>query len=102
MNRTEKAVLSAMDVIKAGMANGASDDELKDARNLHRRAQMRWDFVSAENSMGFHSPQEAARVLGDAIDYARQSEIAGYKVLNAHGVKDVSLGLEPGSFTAAH
>jgi len=26
--------------------------------------------------MGFHAPQEAARVLGEAIDYARQGQIA--------------------------
>ena len=26
--------------------------------------------------MGFHAPQEAARVLGEAIDYARQGQVA--------------------------
>ena len=26
--------------------------------------------------MGFHAPQEAARVLGEALDYARQGELA--------------------------
>ena len=26
--------------------------------------------------MGFHAPQEAARILGEAADYARQGEIA--------------------------
>ena len=26
--------------------------------------------------MGFHAPQEAVRILGRAIDYARQGEIA--------------------------
>jgi nitrite reductase (cytochrome c-552) len=36
---------------------------------------MRWDFVFSENSTGFHSPQEAARILGDAIDFARQAQI---------------------------
>ncbi|MGH7179214.1 MAG: ammonia-forming cytochrome c nitrite reductase subunit c552, partial [Tepidisphaeraceae bacterium] len=25
-----------------------------------------------ENSMGFHAPQEAARILGESIDYSRQ------------------------------
>jgi formate-dependent nitrite reductase cytochrome c552 subunit len=25
--------------------------------------------------MGFHSPQEALRVLGDSIDFARQAEL---------------------------
>ena len=31
-------------------------------------AQWRLDFVAAENSMGFHAPQEMARILGEAID----------------------------------
>jgi nitrite reductase (cytochrome c-552) len=26
--------------------------------------------------MGFHAPQEAARVLGEAADYARQGQVA--------------------------
>ena len=34
------------------------------------------DFVNAENSMGFHAPQEAARILGEAIDYGRQGQVA--------------------------
>ena len=46
------------------------------ARALQRKAQWRLDFIAAENSMGFHAPQEAARVLAEAIDYARQGEIA--------------------------
>ncbi len=29
--------------------------------------------------MGFHAPQEAARVLGEAIDYARQGELAALR-----------------------
>ena len=35
----------------------------------------RLDFVAAENSMGFHAPQEAARILAEAIDLARQGQI---------------------------
>ena len=46
------------------------------ARGSHRKAQWRLDFVAAENSMGFHAPQELARILGEAIDYARQGEMA--------------------------
>jgi nitrite reductase (cytochrome c-552) len=26
--------------------------------------------------MGFHAPQEAAKVLGEAADYARQGQVA--------------------------
>ena len=36
----------------------------------------RLDFIAAENSMGFHAPQEATMVLGEALDYARQGELA--------------------------
>lgn len=78
MQRAEKAIVAAMDVIKQAIAAGASEKDLEKARNLHRKSQLRWDFISAENSMGFHSPQEAARILADAIDLARQSQIAAY------------------------
>ncbi|MHB1131248.1 MAG: ammonia-forming cytochrome c nitrite reductase subunit c552 [Chloroflexota bacterium] len=76
MVRAEGAIVAAIDAIKAAMAAGVPDDRLAEARNLHRRAQLRWDFISAENSMGFHSSQEAARILAAAIDYARQAELA--------------------------
>jgi nitrite reductase (cytochrome c-552) len=46
-------------------------EQLAEAQALQRKAQWRLDFISAENSMGFHADQEAARILGEAIDYAR-------------------------------
>lgn len=79
MVRAETAIVAAQDAIKTAMALGLADSALQNARDLHRQAAMRWDFVSAENSMGFHSPQEAARILGDAIDYARQAELAAVR-----------------------
>ncbi|HEY3296830.1 MAG TPA: ammonia-forming cytochrome c nitrite reductase subunit c552 [bacterium] len=85
LKRAENAIIAAMDGIKAAMAMGATDAELDVPRALHRRAQMRWDFVNAENSMGFHSGQETARVLGDATDFGRQAELAAFRVLIAHG-----------------
>ena len=54
---------------------GLNDEALKPARELQRKAQWRVDFINAENSMGFHAPQEAARLLGEAIDFARQGQI---------------------------
>jgi nitrite reductase (cytochrome c-552) len=81
MKRAESALVAAMDGIKAAMAAGVPDGKLAEARDLHRRAQMRWDFISAENSMGFHSPQEAARVLGDSIDFARQAQLSAQRAL---------------------
>ena len=34
------------------------------------------DFIEAENSMGFHADQEAARVLGNALNFVRIGEAA--------------------------
>lgn len=85
LQHAEQALLAAMDGIKAAMDAGVPDDRLAEARRLHRRAQLRWDFISAENSMGFHSPQEALRILGDATDYARQAELAAYRALIEQG-----------------
>jgi nitrite reductase (cytochrome c-552) len=65
-----------LDTLKAARAAGATDEQLGPARALHRKAQWRLDFVAAENSMGFHAPQEAARLLGESIDYGRQAQIS--------------------------
>lgn len=90
MDRSEVAIIAAIDAIKAAIAAGATDAELEECRKLHRKAHIRWDFVSAENSMGFHSPQEATRMLGDAIDFARQAELSATKLLAKHGKLDVA------------
>ena len=79
MQHAEKALLAAIDEIKAAITAGVPEAALAPARDLHRRAQMRWDFIAAESSMGFHSPQEALRVLGDATDLARQAQLAAYQ-----------------------
>ena len=50
-------------------------NELAKARDLQRRAQWRLDFIYAENSMGFHASQEAARILAEAIDFSRQGQL---------------------------
>ena len=62
-------------------AAGATDEELAEARDFHRKAKMRWDFISSENSTGFHSPQEAARVLGDAMNFARMAQLSAERLL---------------------
>jgi nitrite reductase (cytochrome c-552) len=51
------------------------DPKLKELGELQRASQWRLDFVAAENSMGFHAPQEMARILGESIDMSRQAEV---------------------------
>jgi len=70
------AVVELIDDLTDAKEAGTSTETLDNARALQRRAQWRLDFVSSENSMGFHAPQEAAKVLGEAIDYARQGQLA--------------------------
>ncbi len=59
------ALVGLIDDLKAARAAGKSDTDLKTALYLQRRAQFYFDFIEAENSTGFHAPQEAARVLGN-------------------------------------
>jgi nitrite reductase (cytochrome c-552) len=54
----------------------ATPNQLAQARDAQRRGQFMIDFIMSENSMGFHAPQEAMRVLGDAINICRSGQIA--------------------------
>jgi nitrite reductase (cytochrome c-552) len=76
MQRGGVAIVALIDAIVAAKKQGASEAQLQPALELQRKAQWRLDFIAAENSMGFHAPQEAAKVLGEALDYARQGEVA--------------------------
>ncbi|MBL8164093.1 MAG: ammonia-forming cytochrome c nitrite reductase subunit c552 [Anaerolineae bacterium] len=76
----EDALLDAIAAIKTARDAGATDEVLTDALYLHRRASLRWDFVSSENSTGFHSPQESARILAASIDFARQAELLAVQI----------------------
>jgi nitrite reductase (cytochrome c-552) len=71
---SEDAVLALIADIEKAKQSGATDEQLKAARDFHRKAQWRLDFVAAENSMGFHAPQEALRILAEAIDFSRRGQ----------------------------
>lgn len=80
LQRGGAAIVDLIDAIVAAKGAGASDEQLAPARAFQRQAQWRLDYIAAENSMGFHAPQEAARVLGEAADFARQGQIAAIRV----------------------
>jgi nitrite reductase (cytochrome c-552) len=75
-NRAMDALVALIGDIKGAAAAGRSDADLAKARDFQRKAQFFLDFAEAENSTGFHAPQEAARVLGESIDFARQGQVA--------------------------
>ncbi|MEP9411830.1 MAG: ammonia-forming cytochrome c nitrite reductase subunit c552 [Candidatus Brocadia sp.] len=80
MSRAEVALIALIHDLQQAQEFGIPSEQLKSAQALHRKAQWRLDFVAAENSMGFHAPQEAARILGEAIDYARQGQLEVLKL----------------------
>lgn len=69
------ALMAFIDNLKAARNNKVSEEKLKQAQNYQREAQFLIDFVEAENSTGFHAPQEAARLLVDALDKIRKGEL---------------------------
>ncbi len=75
MDRAEAATFALVQAIAAAMEAGATDEQLTEPRQMHRKAQWRLDYVYAENSLGFHADQEATRILGESIDYARQGQV---------------------------
>ena len=76
LQRAGAALMAQLDAIQEAKKAGATPEDLKESLDLQRKAQWRLDFIAAENSMGFHAPQEAARILGEAADYARQGQVA--------------------------
>jgi nitrite reductase (cytochrome c-552) len=74
-NLAMDALVALIADTKAARAAGRTDEQLQVVWDLQRKAQFRLDFVEAENSMGFHAPGEALRILGEAIDMARQGQI---------------------------
>jgi nitrite reductase (cytochrome c-552) len=75
-NLAMDALMDLIQDIKQAKANGYDDAQLVSARNFQRKAQFYLDFVEAENSTGFHAPQEAARIFGESIDASRRGQIA--------------------------
>lgn len=70
------ALVQLIEDIVAAKNAGASDADLAAARENQRKAQFFLDFVEAENSMGFHAPQEATRILGESINFSRLGQVS--------------------------
>jgi len=75
MLRAEDALVALIKATEEAKKKGLTAEQLAPVYEMQRKAQWRVDFINAENSMGFHAPQEAARILGEAIDYGRQGEL---------------------------
>ncbi|PYT87636.1 MAG: ammonia-forming cytochrome c nitrite reductase subunit c552 [Acidobacteria bacterium] len=102
-NTALDALVDLINDIKAQKAKGAPDAQLAAARAYQRNGQFMIDFVMSENSMGFHAPQEALRILGDAINLCRLGQVILHggppPSHNPPNIKNVSLSSEAASAT---
>jgi nitrite reductase (cytochrome c-552) len=80
-DRAEIAIVELVHTIENVRKQDANAEQLKKSLDLHRIAEWRLADVAAENSMGFHASQESARILGEAIDLARQCQVDSLKLL---------------------
>ena len=94
LDRAAAAMTDMLDAIREAQAAGATDEELKPIFDLQRKAMWRLDFISSENSMGFHADQEAMRILGESIDYSRQAHARAI-ALRAPAAPKVDLPVKP-------
>jgi nitrite reductase (cytochrome c-552) len=82
----ERALVRAHFDVAAAMEAGCTDEQLAPVRKTLRHAQFRWDYISAHNGMGFHSPQECMRILGDAVNQAQDVRVRVARLLAARGI----------------
>jgi nitrite reductase (cytochrome c-552) len=73
--RAFNAVMALIDDIEQVKAREGESPRVQQALDFQRRASWYVDYVDAENSTGFHAPQEAARLLQKSVDYARQGQL---------------------------
>jgi len=73
-DRAAVALTDMLDAIREAEAAGATPEQFAPIFELQKKAMWRLDFINSENSMGFHADQEAARILGESIDYSRQAQ----------------------------
>jgi nitrite reductase (cytochrome c-552) len=69
-------VAKLFEMANRAKAEGKRIDETlyNQAKNYYEEAFYRVVFIGAENSVGFHNPSEALRVLGDASRFAGKAE----------------------------
>ncbi len=72
--RAAEAMTDMLDAIRSAQAAGAAEEQLEEIFDLQKKAMWRLDFISSENSKGFHADQESARILAESIDFSRKAQ----------------------------
>jgi len=75
-NLAMDALVELIGDLKSARTANTPEPQISSAQDFQRKAQFYLDFVEAENSSGFHAPQEALRILGESINFSRKGQIA--------------------------
>ena len=75
-NLAMDALIELIGDLKSARAANAPASQVTSAQDFQRKAQFYLDFVEAENSSGFHAPEEALRILGESLNFARKGQLA--------------------------
>jgi formate-dependent nitrite reductase cytochrome c552 subunit len=78
MRKAEFALGQLIDAYVLAKDLGVSEDVLKDVRKEHDRAHILWEWWTAENSDGFHNPEQARQSLAESINASQK----GIDILN--------------------
>jgi nitrite reductase (cytochrome c-552) len=95
MDRAAAAMTDMLDAILEAKAAGATEQQLEPIFALQRKAMWRLDYISSENSRGFHADQEATRILGESIDYSRQAQAMALRLRAPEAPPTEQLPTEP-------
>lgn len=85
-DRVETELAKAHIIASFAWEKGAKETDMKDALNLIRQAQWRWDFVVASHGSTFHAPVESQRILAHSLDKSMQAQLKLQSVLHKLGV----------------
>lgn len=95
MERAAEAMTDMVDAILEAKAAGASEEQLAGVYEMQRKSMWRLDYISSENSKGFHADQEAARILGESIDYSRQAQAMALRLRAPEAPDTSGLPIQP-------
>ena len=57
------------------------------AKDSYMQGFIRLNFISAENSVGFHNSTEASRILGDSVAFSKKSETLLRQIMTQSGIQ---------------
>jgi formate-dependent nitrite reductase cytochrome c552 subunit len=78
MRKAEFSLGQLVDTYALAKDLGVGEDVLKEAREEHDRANTLWEWWTAENSDGFHNPEQARQSLAESMNASQK----GIEILN--------------------